>query len=75
MLDKLKKMLIEAATSKKALAAIAGVLIVFFKKWGLDLSEDAVNQLLQTIAAYIIGQGIADMGKNKEVNLPTIPKK
>lgn len=65
MLDKLKEILLEAITSKKALAAIAGCLIVLSNKWGLHLSEEAINQLLQTIAAYIVGQGIADMGKNK----------
>lgn len=49
--------------SKKAIAAATGVLVSVVGRWGLDLPADAVNQIVGVIAAYILGQGIADAGK------------
>ena len=50
-------------SSKKAIAAVTGVLVSVVGRWGLDLPVDAVNQIVGVIAAYIVGQGIADAGK------------
>jgi uncharacterized membrane protein (DUF441 family) len=50
-------------TSKKALAAIAGFIVAAVGRVGLDLDPDAVTQVLAPIVAYIVGQGIADAGK------------
>lgn len=50
-------------SSKKAIAAVTGVLVSVVGRWGLDLPPDAVNQIVGVIAAYILGQGIADAGK------------
>lgn len=48
--------------SKKALAMIVGVLMgLFGKKLGID--EDALTKIVGSIMAYIVGQGIADHGK------------
>lgn len=50
------------ATSKKAAAMVAGVVMAAFgKKLGLD--EAAVTSIVATVVAYIIGQGVADAGK------------
>lgn len=50
--------------SKKAAAAVAGVLMAIFgKKVGLD--EQAVTSIIATVIAYLVGQGIADHGKGQ----------
>lgn len=49
-------------SSKKAAAMVAGVLMAAFgKKIGLD--EQAVTSIVATVIAYLVGQGIADHGK------------
>jgi hypothetical protein len=58
------KMLAEILTSKKAIATLAGVLIVATNRLGLQLPEEAVTQIIGAIAAYVVGQGLADLGKN-----------
>lgn len=58
MLDAIKGLI----ASKKALAMIVGVLMgLFGKKLGID--EDALTKIVGSIMAYIVGQGIADHGK------------
>ena len=60
MIDALKQML----SSKKAIAAIAGVVVAAAGRYGLQLDAEAVNQILAPIVAYILGQSIADFGKS-----------
>jgi len=50
-------------TSKKAVATIAGIVLVAGKSIGLDLPEDEVTKVVALIAAYVVGQGIADCTK------------
>jgi hypothetical protein len=57
------KLLAEILTSKKAIATIAGVLLVATNKIGLNLPEEAVTQIVAAIAAYVVSQGLADFGK------------
>ena len=59
MLDAIKGLL----SSKKALAAIAGVVVTLVGKLGLDLDTDALVLLITPIVAFVVGQGIADNGK------------
>ena len=58
------KLLAEVLTSKKAIATMAGVLIVATNKIGLNLPEEAVTQIVAAIAAYVVSQGLADFSKN-----------
>jgi len=58
--------LLEMLTSKKAIAAAAGVIVAFAARYGLQLPEDAVNQILAPIVAYILAQGAADFGKHSQ---------
>ena len=51
--------------SKKALTAIAGVIIAIAAKAGLDMSTDELMPILSPLMAYIVGQGIADHGKER----------
>lgn len=58
----MKDMLKTLLTSKKVAAALAGaVMAAFGSKMGLD--EAAVQSIVYTVIAYLVGQGIADHGK------------
>lgn len=57
------KLIGEVLTSKKAIATIAGIVIVATNRIGLQLPEDAVTQIVAGIAAYVVSQGFADFGK------------
>jgi hypothetical protein len=58
MLDTLKSIL----KSKKAIAAIAGVVVtVAGPKIGIDQSQ--AEKIVALLVAYVIGQGVADHGK------------
>lgn len=50
-------------TSKKFIAALAGVVVSLVSVAGLELPTDAVAAVLAPVMAYIVGQGIADNGK------------
>jgi uncharacterized membrane protein (DUF441 family) len=64
----------EMATSKKAIAAIAGVLVALASKVGLHLDDQAVALIVAPIVSYILGQGWADSGKEAaKVTPPTGP--
>jgi hypothetical protein len=52
-------------TSKKAVATLAGIVLVVGKSLGVSLPEDEVTKIIALLAAYIVGQGIADAGKSK----------
>lgn len=56
-------------TSKKAIAALAAIaavlLVPVLAKVGLVLSEDQIEHFVAVVAAYLVGQGIADHGKEK----------
>jgi hypothetical protein len=57
------KLVAELLTSKKAIATLAGVLIVASNRIGLQLPEEAITQIIGAIAAYVVSQGLADFGK------------
>ena len=51
--------------SKKALTAIAGVVVALAAKIGWEVSTDELMPILAPLMAYIVGQGIADHGKER----------
>ncbi len=53
----------EMLQSKKAIAAIAGLIVAAAGKVGLGLDTETVMAIVSPIVAYIIGQGWADSGK------------
>jgi len=54
----------DLVSSKKAIAAIAGLLTVIANSLGLTgLSEESLMQILGVLGAFMVGQGIADNGK------------
>jgi hypothetical protein len=51
--------------SKKFWAAVVATAVpVINHVWGLGLTQDAMMQIVTPIVAYILGQGLADLGKN-----------
>ena len=61
MLSAIKGML----ESKKAVAMVGGVLVGLAGKVGLNLPTEELTAVLSPILAYILGQGVADAGKEK----------
>jgi len=59
MLEAIKALL----GSKKFLVMLAGVIVAILAKVGVPIDPDLVNQVVGLAAAYIVGQGIADHGK------------
>lgn len=68
-MEALKRFLSAIAGSKKAVAAVAAVLFVFLApilgKVGLTVTEDELQQVLGVAIAYLVGQGLADTGKER----------
>lgn len=52
--------------SKKAIAMVAGIIVSAAAHIGFDLPPEEVTGILAPILAYIVGQGVADHGKEKE---------
>jgi hypothetical protein len=62
----MKKTLYDLLSSKKALVALLGLIIGFGSKYipGLEhLNTEELAVLLSPVIAYVLGQGMADIGK------------
>jgi len=53
----------EFLTSKKFIAAVAGVLITLLAKLHFDIPESTVQEIVGLVIAYLLAQGWADHGK------------
>ena len=62
MWDAIRTML----SSKKAIAAIVGVIVVLAGHFGLELPSESVAEIVGLIIAYVLGQGLADIGKEAD---------
>ena len=49
-------------TSKKFVAAVASMLAAALMKLGLDVDTETVLTVISPVIAYIIGQGLSDLG-------------
>jgi len=63
--DIFKPVLAQFLGSKKALAMLAGFIVWGLAQAGVVSSPDQVLPILAFIASYILGQGIADKGKEE----------
>jgi hypothetical protein len=61
MLNALKELI----SSKKALMAIASAIVAGVAKLGLELDTEAVLTIITPLVSFVIGQGVADLGKEK----------
>lgn len=67
----------EMVRSKKFVALLVGILAAVGAKLGLDaeLSNELSRQIVALVATYMIGQGIADNGKEAaKVAVSSIPR-
>ena len=61
----MKQAFADMIKSKKALTAFATMIAAALAKFGLDISTDELIPILTPLVAYIVGQGIADTGKER----------
>lgn len=54
----------DAFTSKKFLATVIGAVVITLAS-ALGLSEDQATKVAAMICAYVLGQSVADVGKEK----------
>ena len=53
--------------SKKFIAAVIGLVVALAAEVGLELDTEAIMTIVSPIIAYILGQGVADIGKEKAI--------
>lgn len=51
--------------SKKVTALLAGLVLLGAKKLGLDITDDEAAAAVALLSSYLVGQGIADAGKER----------
>ncbi len=61
----MKEMLKALIGSKKFMTALVSCLVGLAAKVGLELSPDEITAILSPALAYIVGQGVADHGKER----------
>jgi hypothetical protein len=55
--------IMEILKSKKFQASIAGIVVVILSAFIPELDETEVTKIVALIVSYVIGQGLADLGK------------
>ena len=61
----MKEALAAILGSKKALATIAGLITTALMRFGFDVPREDVMAFVGLIGAYVVGQGVADHGKER----------
>ena len=61
----MKQAILDMFKSKKFLAALASVLVAVGAKVGWNITTEELLPILSPLMAYIVGQGIADNGKER----------
>ena len=52
--------------SKKLLVSISGLVFMYLEKsFNLEVAPETKSHVVQIIMAYVVGQGVADLGKEK----------
>ena len=51
--------------SKKFQALLVGLIVLLLQQWIPGVNETQATEVVALIVAYIIGQGLADLGKEK----------
>lgn len=59
----MKRFLLSLLGSKKFIATVGGIIVSLVAKTGMNLPAEHVLGILGTVGAYVLGQGIADSGK------------
>jgi hypothetical protein len=58
---------IQILQSKKFQAAIVGLIVAILGKAGFDVDDSTIMAIISPILAYIGGQAVADIGKEKAI--------
>lgn len=53
-------------SKKLAVFLLSFVVLIFEEKLGIELSPETKNELIMLTSAYLVGQGVADHGKEAE---------
>lgn len=56
--------------SKKFLVTLAGAVVAALGKLGLAVPPELVADVVALVAAYVVGQGLADWGKSRALLTP-----
>jgi hypothetical protein len=59
----MKAVLLDLFTSKKFLVFAAGAVTYCAGRFGFSVDQSVLNNLVEGVSAYLVGQGIADHGK------------
>ena len=59
------QMLKTLLSSKKFIAMLAGLVATLVAKIGWNVDTETVNQVIALVVSYVVGQGLADAGKEK----------
>jgi hypothetical protein len=69
--------MMEKLISRKLVLVVVTVLLAIAnKKLDLGLDDETMNRIIAAVAAYLVGQGIADhgaQGKKAETTVPGVP--
>ena len=57
------KIIRDLFASKKFLVMLSSIVIYSASRFGLDVPPDACDKFLGLVAAWLVGQGVADHGK------------
>lgn len=64
------KVIKDLFASKKFVVMLVGIVGYALSRFGLDVSAEKIEPVIAMLAAYLVGQGIADVGKSKQVEAP-----
>ncbi len=59
----MKKILRDLFGSKKFVVMLSAIIVYVASRFGFEVSPSIADNLLAFVAAYLVGQGIADHGK------------
>ncbi len=59
-------------TSKKFQMTVVGIVVIFVGHMIPEINKAALTEVVAVIVAYLIGQGLADFGKEKELTKAAI---
>lgn len=65
MWKSIKPVLKQILTSKKALATLAAVIAWALAQAGVGVTPEQILPLLGVLASFVVGQGLADIGKER----------
>jgi hypothetical protein len=59
------KVIKDLFASKKFVVMLVGIIGYVLSRFGFDVSAEKIEPIIAVIAAYLVGQGIADVGARK----------